>query len=271
MLWERELREQEFQRREQAGEMVFSEHLSERTGPRTAAALGLLLNGGSDAFAQSVDMIMYSELGRRCGEFWYELVDELENADTDEFLSLAGACYLALKLARTGNETKFEAKLNKIFRQERDGYEMVSGRIIQRESEELHTAVVAPVVRLLNGRPGWEAVEVSYQKALSEGDPPQAIVAAGTALQDALRACGAKGDAHADLIKDARRRDLLTGWDERMLDAVKLLVDWSAADRAKKGDAHTATTASPEDAWLAIHVVGALIFRLAGGTPRAGS
>lgn len=106
---------------------------------------------------------------------------------------------------------------------------------------------------------------------MSEDDPSDAITDAGTALQDALRAFGAKGGSHGDLIKDALKRGILTGYDRRMLDAIKALVNWSAADRSTKGDGHSsANEPGPADAWLAIHVVGALIFRLADDTPREG-
>ncbi|MBM7463196.1 hypothetical protein [Microbacterium dextranolyticum] len=43
---------------------------------------------------------------------------------------------------------------------------------------------------------------------------------------------------------------------------------WASADRSNTGDAHNADTASAEDAWFAIHIVGAIILRLAHATPR---
>jgi hypothetical protein len=40
------------------------------------------------------------------------------------------------------------------------------------------------------------------------------------------------------------------------------LVDWVSASRSDRGDAHSASNATRPDAWLVVHVVGALILRL---------
>ena len=58
--------------------------------------------------------------------------------------------------------------------------------------------MVGPTLRLLAGRPGWEAVETAYQKALeeiSDGEADDAITDAGTALQEALVLLGCEGNA----------------------------------------------------------------------------
>jgi hypothetical protein len=44
------------------------------------------------------------------------------------------------------------------------------------------------------------------------------------------------------------------------------LVDWVSVDRNEMGDVHQAQEPSVEDAWLTVHIVGALILRL-GGPP----
>jgi hypothetical protein len=124
--------------------------------------------------------------------------------------------------------------------------EFIGDEMVEFESKELHGAIVAPTLRLLSGRAGWEKVEVAYQKALREigQDPSDAITDAATAL--------------GPLADDARKRGLLAPYDVKIL-------DWVSADRSAKGDAHNATPASRDDAWLAgVHVVGALILRLAG-------
>jgi hypothetical protein len=53
-----------------------------------------------------------------------------------------------------------------------------------------------------------------------------------------------------------------------MLDAIEKAMHWVAADRSEMGDAHHATQATREDAWLIVHVVGAVMVRLASGQQR---
>jgi hypothetical protein len=159
---------------------------------------------------------------------------------------------------------EFEIVLNSIFAQERVAFEFIGDEIVEFESKEQHAAVVAPVLRLLSGRAGWEQVEAAYQKALKEigQDPSDAITDAGTALQEAFGVLGCRGKALGPLMDDARRRGLLAPYDAK-------IVDWVSADRSGKGDAHNAGRAARDDAWLAVHVVGALILRLGAGTARA--
>lgn len=65
------------------------------------------------------------------------------------------------------------------------------------------------------------------------------------------------------LIDDALRKGLLAPHDKK-------LADWVSADRTTTGDAHRHSEATESDAWLTVHVVGALIVRLAdSGRPRS--
>ena len=48
------------------------------------------------------------------------------------------------------------------------------------------------------------------------------------------------------------------------------IVDWIGADRSQLGDGHTASGATAEDAWLAVHIGGALIFATGECWPAAG-
>jgi hypothetical protein len=144
------------------------------------------------------------------------------------------------------------------------GYDYVFPNIIERSAQELHEEIVVPVLHLLAGRKGFEQVEVAYQKALREigEDPADAITDAATALQEALTAVGAKGNTLGALLKSARSSNLLAPYDEKLVTGI---VEWTEADRSTKGDAHNARPASRDDAWLAVHVTGALIRRLAEG------
>jgi diacylglycerol kinase len=52
-----------------------------------------------------------------------------------------------------------------------------------------------------------------------------------------------------------------------MTSAIESVMHWVSADRSTSGDAHQVGSAAIEDAWLTVHIVGALILRLAG-SPR---
>lgn len=97
--------------------------------------------------------------------------------------------------------------------------------------------------------------------------PPDAITDAGTALQEALQALGCGGNALGGLIKDAMKKGLLAPHDATLASGIKNFMAWASADRSETGDAHKSSDATLDDAWLMVHIVGALIVRLAG-TPR---
>jgi hypothetical protein len=70
-----------------------------------------------------------------------------------------------------------------------------------------------------------------------------------------LVSVGAGGNALGALMKDAVKRGLIRPYDAK-------LVDWVSASRSDRGDAHSSSDASSPDAWLVMHVVGALILQL---------
>jgi hypothetical protein len=161
----------------------------------------------------------------------------------------------------------FTTTVNTVLREHRVSFELIEGKIVPLASQELHAEVVAPTLRLLSGRSGWDKVETAYQDALGEladGKPADAITDAATALQEALIARGCKGNALGPLAKSARGKGLLGSHDGPMTEMLQRLIDWVSADRAAMGDAHHATQPSIEDGWLAVHIVGALILRLTG-------
>jgi len=139
------------------------------------------------------------------------------------------------------------------------------------KSKELHSGVIQPTLRLLAENKGLSAVEDAYRKALekiSAGEPESAITAAGTALQEMLRACGCNGNSIGDLVSDARKKGLLAPHDPKLASGIQSMIEWVGADRSEKGDSHKAGTRSKDDAWLTVHVVGALIVRLAAEKTR---
>jgi len=160
----------------------------------------------------------------------------------------------------------FDRAVNDILNEHRIGYELIEGHMVEFESKELHEAVVAPTLKLLSGRSAWGKVEQAYQAALKEisaGTAGNAITDAGSALQEALLVANCKGNSLGPLIKSAVSKGVFTGYDAK-------LAEWVSADRSMMGDAHKgASPAAREDAWLTVHIVGALILRMAAQRPRS--
>jgi hypothetical protein len=155
---------------------------------------------------------------------------------------------------------KYATFVNTVLREHRISFEYIDGQLIEYASQELHVEVVAPALRLLSRRDGWQLVETAYQAALdqlSKGEPANAITDAGSALQSALEKLGCTGNALGPLIKSAKSIGLIAGHDLPLL-------HWVSADRSETGDAHKVSSATLEDAWLTVHVVGAILLRLAG-------
>jgi hypothetical protein len=108
-------------------------------------------------------------------------------------------------------------------------------------------------------------------KEIASGNADDAITDAGTALQETLTALGCNGNSLGPLIKDAKGHGLLAPHDARLDGAIADVMEWVSADRSQSGEAHHVSTATIEDAWLIVHIVGALILRLASGPPRSAS
>lgn len=128
----------------------------------------------------------------------------------------------------------------------------------------MHDAVVAPTLYLLHSQPRFADAETAYQNALKElrnRDPADAITDAATALQDVLLALGCTGNALGPLLKSARSKGLLKGSDTPLTEAIGR-TDWVSATRGE-GEAHTGDPdINMSDAWMMVHVVGALAIRL---------
>jgi hypothetical protein len=88
-------------------------------------------------------------------------------------------------------------------------FKFVDGQVIPLESEELHAAVVEPVLRLFYGRPDRAAAQGAYPKALEEiskSDAGDAITDAATALQETLEALGCEGNSLGTLVASTQSR-----------------------------------------------------------------
>jgi hypothetical protein len=161
----------------------------------------------------------------------------------------------------------FKAEVQEILEEERVAFDFSNGRMVPFESKELFQGTIEPAIQLLH-EPRFKAAETAYRDALEEvgnGKGGDAITDASTALQELLVVLGCSGNSLGALIKSARTRGLLAAHDERLTKAITDVVEWVAADRTATGDAHKADNAPKADAWFMIHVVGALIVRLASG------
>jgi hypothetical protein len=156
---------------------------------------------------------------------------------------------------------------NDLFLSHRVDWEYINGQLLPRGNQELHVAVVRPTLELLAGETRYGQVEVAYSKALSDlgkGESAHAIASAGVALQEMFEAVGAKGTTIGKLSSDAVRQGLIVGYDQKLSE----IADWVNSERSTKGLTHRTSDTKREDAWLMIHVVGALILRLSKGTSR---
>lgn len=167
----------------------------------------------------------------------------------------------------------FQERVEEILRESRISFDFIDGKMVEFSSREMHVAVVAPTIRLLAGNVQLTQVESAYQdalKELSDGNGSDAITDAGTALQELLVALGCSGNALGPLIRSARSNGIVAAHDVRFLEGLATIMHWVSADRSESGDAHSASKVAVEDAWLTVHVVGALILRLADSKSKRG-
>lgn len=272
---------------EAAGESFWTETFNERVRTRlrhaiTRTASESHFSEGS-LFAEARRLIVEQEgmttlMGR--GEAYDDFDAFFEGCGNDMFPTaleavILGLATLDLRQARLGNRrrdyaARFVDSATEILRQERVAWEVIEGEMVEMKSKELHTAAVAPALRLLHNS-AFSKVDKQYRDALGEladDKPANAITDAGTALQEMLEALGCEGNQLGDLIRSAKAKQLLGAHDNPLVEAVEKSLHWAAADRSQMGDAHHATAATKDDAWLMVHIVGALIVRLAAGTQR---
>lgn len=181
--------------------------------------------------------------------------------------SNAGLVERGLEIARL----VFLRTVNDVLLSARIAYQLIDEHMVPLDSLELHDSVVAPTLTLLGGRKGLEAAESAYQEALDEiarSKPDDAITDAGRALEEALKALGCKGNSLGPRIDSARAMGLIAPHDNPLLLAISKAYDWASSDRSETGDAHTSATTDINDAWLTVHVIGALVVRLVQGPRR---
>lgn len=139
-----------------------------------------------------------------------------------------------------------------------------------RGNSQLHAEVVRPAAVMLSENPKFAKASAGFETALTrlaENKPDVAVTDAASAVQEFFRALGVKGNSLPDQVNAAQRTGVLSAPDRHLL---KPLSDWLNADRADHGNAHhhREGEVTRADAWLAIHVAGALMVRLSNEEPR---
>jgi hypothetical protein len=216
-----------------------------------------------NAIEESVDQIIQLATGNLRVS---PIEQGLLTGNRNTVLDYVEAIFLSLK-TMSMRPQDWAAAVNQIFNSHRVAYKFADGRAVPLASEELHTAIVEPVIQLLHGRPDLNAAQDAYREALQEisrNNAANAITDAGTALQETLTTLGCSGNALGPLIADARRQQIFGRHDEKLVDGIGKFLDWVSADRSENGDSHHASGVELDDAWLMVHIVGALIVRLTG-------
>ncbi|WP_439380521.1 hypothetical protein [Amycolatopsis lexingtonensis] len=270
---------EELAKREAAGESLWTASFDEKVRTKIAHAFSDFSSGSIiDTATIARGLILREEglffLCQPRETEWGDLGKYLMACDDEMIPTVIEAMSIAIRECEyTGwqADEQFDQQMSTILREHRISYDFIDGNMIEFSSRELHVSVVSPALKLLAGESKFEKVEKAYQDALEEisrGKPEDAITDAGTALQEMLELLGCKGNALGPLIKSAKSQGLLTGHDTKLADALEAAMSWVSADRSTTGDAHSAAKAEVGDAWLTVHVVGALLLRLADDKKR---
>lgn len=269
MLYGRRQRLEQIAQAEAQGQNFWTPEFDKRARGRIAALVQQLGTGAVAMVSKEAIELLLREEGLYVDK---SILVSLMKAHDNVLPSLIEATLLAVRRISDSRASSLEQDIAEVLNEHRISYDLINGEMIAFQSKELHQEVVAPVLRLLPGRPDWGKVEAAYQAALreiSEGNPADAITDAGTALQEALTLLGCQGNALGSLIKSAKSKGLLAPHDSQLTQGIERIANWVAADRSESGDSHKASTAiTRDDAWLTVHVVGALVLRLAAGSPR---
>jgi hypothetical protein len=265
-----------------AGQTQWTDQLDRNVRVKLSVAWGGITR--HRAFQSSFDLLEELVARRTLRSITYTIkssaMEPGSKATNEQLLSLVEAQHEALTLVaeQTTNpytpfhdeiiaapET-FRREVNRIFEAHIVALSLhQNSRLVPIDSHEMHDAVVAPTLYLLHSQPRFADAETAYQNALKElrnRDPADAITDAATALQDVLLALGCTGNALGPLLKSARSKGLLKGSDTPLTEAIGRTVDWVSATRGE-GEAHTGDPdINMSDAWMMVHVVGALAIRL---------
>jgi hypothetical protein len=168
-----------------------------------------------------------------------------------------------------------EVRVNRAFARFRFGYRMQDGEIHKIGSPALEEILVGPALLAIQ-RPGWAEVERTYSEAIHHqlgGEVDDALTAANSSVESALKAAGMKGSTLKELARSFKASRLVPGYLENVPALLEDLLDRLHALRSTEGDAHGKApgAADPEAALadLAVHLAGSFIVYLAAVVPEA--
>lgn len=152
----------------------------------------------------------------------------------------------------------------------RVGWSFEDGRFQERGNFVMHSEVLRPATILLADDPHFRTASEAFQSALtrlSKGETDVALTQAATSLQEFFRALGVEGNSVSDQLDKAQSQRVISPADRNLM---KPLIGWVNADRSDRGNAHRHREGdvTKADAWLMMHVVGALMVRLSDREPR---
>jgi hypothetical protein len=162
---------------------------------------------------------------------------------------------------------KFRTRVNEILKDHIVRFYLhQNSQLVPVDSQEMHSAVVERTLYLLHSQPRFAQAEAAYQDALRElrdEHPDDAITDAAGALEQALRTLGCTGNSLGELRKSGQKLGVLKADDDRITGVIGQTIDW-VKDKRNAGEAHGVdANYSLSDAWLVVHMVGALVIRLA--------
>jgi hypothetical protein len=256
-------------------------------GRKVAFALDILTNVPYRVYFEAAKRLGYASDGR---EFEHKAEETLKGGggDSDRLDVLAAVIYSYVWLAENDDEeidshesyvsnsapeytpTKFIEVVNDILLHGRVEWVYEDEKFHERSNSVLHVEVVRPASILLDSDPKYAKASAGFQAAitrLSENKPDVAITDAASAVQEFFRALGVMGNSISDQLNAAQKANVITAYDRSLL---KPFTDWVNGDRSERGNAHhhREGDVSKSDAWLAIHVAGALMVRLSNEEPR---
>lgn len=263
-------REEQFAERERAGEDLWAERFDERALRRLDALWELL----EEADRSRQDYEVHAQISRRLRLLAGHPIGDYVGPGTfaragSKDPAFAADLIESILWAYERSSAEITAHVNLILREHRLAYKVVDGSIVAWKEDELHAAVVEPALRLLIPS-NFSAAHESYLKALREigrGDAADAITDAGAALEEVLKALGCGGNSLGSRLVSAKKIGLLARHDSTLAAGVEKFLGWVGGDRSEMGDSHGVTGAVVADAWLMVHVVGALIVRLVDAGP----
>jgi hypothetical protein len=210
-----------------------------------------------------------------------------QGSDLDRLDALAAVIYAFVTLGETDTEgvqedynnsgespryetERFISSVNDFLLAARVEWLFSEGSFSQRGNSVLYADVVKPATILLDSSPQFARASAGFSAAitrLSENKPDVAITDAASAVQEMFRGLGVTGNSITDQLDAAQRMKVITAADRMLL---RPIVNWINADRSERGNAHhhREGDVSKADAWLAIHVAGALMVRLSNEEPR---